>query len=227
MGMNGPRIKNPLEDLQWETRLKVTLYKKNNCNAAIYDQKVLQLCVTRSIQHRGVFAHEIRRCTEVHLCTQHACIYERKDPRHQDPSEIPYCIWHSEHPFQTIPRELKKALSQNDVSRGSRLPSKVHIAAEAREASLARRVFNSYYLEGIKSLGAASVEEFRFNIKYLEDTIKVLYSPRSTTNRALFKRRALQSSSDGTSRRLSDLGFIFFGMDAIGFIKKIGEQESY
>jgi hypothetical protein len=26
----------------------------------------------------------------------------------KDPSEIPYCIWHSENPFQTILRELKK-----------------------------------------------------------------------------------------------------------------------
>ncbi|KAJ5636548.1 uncharacterized protein N7484_009861 [Penicillium longicatenatum] len=227
MGMNGPRIKNPLEDLQWETRLK-------GLESADYVLHVAFSTVAFSPMKYGVAPKFT--CVLSMRASMSGRILDIKDP-----SEIPYCIWHSEHPFQTILRELKKALSQNDVSRGSRLPSKVHIAAEAREASLARsnigseaiyeygmsnylnfeiinddnrsvnidippiendldtpglidflKLSNRMFmprLRSIKSLSAASVEELRFNIKYLEDThtAKVLYSLRSTTNRALFK----------------------------------------
>lgn len=84
----------------------------------------------------------------------------------------------------TASSDKSSSSSQNPIENDSNNPRltrlsqviKAHIFAEAKDSS------NPHYLEDIKLLGAAKVEELESDTYYLEDmhTAKRLYFPRST-----------------------------------------------
>ncbi|KAJ5551689.1 hypothetical protein N7535_000367 [Penicillium sp. DV-2018c] len=163
----GRRRKNkaplvPLEDLPMETRLTATLYNRDDCNAAIGGQKipgalglkVQRFAVIRGIRHHDGFAHELRGVApEFTRALNARAIMGGVIPEMNDPAEIPYCIWYPEAPPQETLRDLVKRYP-NMIYHAARscavagyfdlylelqvLPE-IHVAAEARDASLARK----------------------------------------------------------------------------------------
>ena len=151
----------PFENLPWETRLNVTVYNKDDCNAAIRGQKIPgalglkihRMGVISGIRHHDGFAHELRGLApEFTRALNARAIMSGMIPDINDPSEMPYCIWYPNAPPQDTLRELVKRYP-NTIYHAARacavagyshlyaelqvLPE-VHTAAEARDASLAR-----------------------------------------------------------------------------------------
>ncbi|KAJ5542853.1 hypothetical protein N7535_005276 [Penicillium sp. DV-2018c] len=163
MGRSKRRQQNfHLEDLSWEKRLKVTLYNKDDCNGAIRGQKipgglglkVHRFAVIRGIRHHDGFAHELRGVApEFTRALNARAIMSGGIPEINDASEIPYCIWYPEPPPQETLRNLVKrypnmiyhaaracaVAGYYDLYSELQVLPEVHVAAEARDASLARR----------------------------------------------------------------------------------------
>lgn len=156
------KAKSDLEDLPLGKRLSVTLYNKDDCNSAIRGEKipialglnVTRFSVIRGIRHHDGFAHELRGLLpEFTRALNARAIMSGVIPEINDSSEIPYCIWYPEPPSQDTLRNLVKRYP-NMIYHAARacavagyvdlyselhvLPE-VHVAAEARDASLARK----------------------------------------------------------------------------------------
>jgi len=155
------KTKIPMEDLPWETKLRVTRYNKDDCNAAIHGQKipgalglrVHRHCVIRGIRHHDGFAHELRGIApEFTRALKRSCNHPRGGPRHQKPLRDTLLHLASRRSALGDPARIGEALSKYDLSRGSclcrgrifdiylelQVLSEVYVAAEARDASLAR-----------------------------------------------------------------------------------------
>ncbi|KAJ5159362.1 uncharacterized protein N7482_006366 [Penicillium canariense] len=163
MGRSKPRQQNfHLEDLPWEKRLKITLYNEDDCNGAIRGQKipgglglkVQRFAVIRGIRHHDGFAHELRGVApEFTRALNARAIMSGVIPEINDSSEIPYCIWYPEPPPQETLRNLVKRYPNMiyhaaracavagyfDLYSELQVLPEVHVAAEARDASLARK----------------------------------------------------------------------------------------
>ncbi|KAJ5120600.1 uncharacterized protein N7515_009988 [Penicillium bovifimosum] len=145
-----------------ETRLRATLYNRDDCNAAIRGQKITgslglnvqRFAVIRGIRHHDGFAQELRGVLpEFTRALNARAIMSGVIPEMNDSAEIPYCIWYPEPPSQETLRNLVKRYP-NMIYHAARscavagyfdlylelqvLPE-VHVAAEARDASLARK----------------------------------------------------------------------------------------
>ncbi|KAJ6188658.1 hypothetical protein N7519_003566 [Penicillium mononematosum] len=156
------KTKVRLEDLPLEKRLRVTLYNIDDCNAAIRGQKipgalglkVQRFAVIRGIRHHDGFAHELRGVApEFTRALNARAIMSGVIPEINDSPEIPYCIWYPEPPSQETLRNLVKRYPNMiyhaarscavagyfDLYSELQVLPEVHVAAEARDASLARK----------------------------------------------------------------------------------------
>ncbi|KAJ5130651.1 uncharacterized protein N7515_006690 [Penicillium bovifimosum] len=145
-----------------ETRLRATLYNRDDCNAAIRGQKisgslglkVQRFAVIRGIRHHDGFAHELRGVLpEFTRALNARAIMSGVIPEINDSTEIPYCIWYPEPPSQETLRNLVKRYPNMiyhaarscavagyfDLYSELQVLPEVHVAAEARDASLARK----------------------------------------------------------------------------------------
>lgn len=162
MGRGKRKPKTPIEDLPLETRLKATLYNKDDCNSAIRGQKipaslglpVQRLAVIRGIRHHDGFADELRGVLpEFTRALNARAIMSGVIPEIKDSSEEPYCIWYPEPPPQEALRQLVKrypnmiyhaaracaVAGYYDLYLELQVLPEVHVAAEARDAYLARK----------------------------------------------------------------------------------------
>ncbi|CAI7588088.1 unnamed protein product [Penicillium viridicatum] len=156
------KTKSRLEDLPLGKRLGVTLYNRDDCNAAIRGQKtprglglkVQRFAVIRGIRHHDGFAHELRGVApEFTRALNARAIMSGVIPEIKDSSEVPYCIWYPEPPSQETLRNLVKRYPNMiyhaarscavagyfDLYSELQVLPEVHVAAEARDAGLARK----------------------------------------------------------------------------------------
>jgi hypothetical protein len=156
------KTKVRLEDLPLEKRLRVTLYNRDDCNAAIRGQKIpgalglkiQRFAVIGGIRHHDGFAHELRGAApEFTRALNARAIMSGVIPEINDSPEIPYCIWYPAPPSQETLRNLVKrypnviyhaarscaVAGYFDLYSEFQVLPEVHVAAEARDASLARK----------------------------------------------------------------------------------------
>ncbi|KAJ5541365.1 hypothetical protein N7494_006441 [Penicillium frequentans] len=145
----------PLEDLPWETRLRVTQYQKDDCNAAIC-LRVRRHCVIRGIRHHGGIAHELRGIASEFTRALKVCVIMNMNgviADIKDPSEILYCIWNLDAAPQDTLRKLVRrypnminhaaracaVAGYSDLYLELQVLSEIHVTAKTRDASLAMK----------------------------------------------------------------------------------------